>query len=104
MAEHQLPKLNTGVRFSSSALSKPPDRGGFQGGSARPAPQSVPTTCREHADRSVVMARARSFGNIRQLPSGPFQGRYWDLSKQIPAEVAFATKSDAPAWLQCQWS
>ena len=45
------------------------------------------------------MARARSFGNIRQLPSGRFQARYWHLGKQIPADTTFATKADARTWL-----
>jgi integrase len=45
------------------------------------------------------MARARAFGTIRQLPSGRFQARYRHLGKQIPAEVTFATKGDARAWL-----
>jgi hypothetical protein len=34
------------------------------------------------------MARARSFGNVRKLPSGRYQARYWDLGKQIPADPA----------------
>ena len=45
------------------------------------------------------MAKARSFGNIRQLPSGRFQARYWHLGKQIAADVTFTTKTDAGAWL-----
>jgi integrase len=45
------------------------------------------------------MARARSFGNIRKLPSGRYQARYWHLGRQIPAEDTFATKTDARAWL-----
>jgi integrase len=45
------------------------------------------------------MARARAFGTIRKLPSGRFQARYWHLGKQIPADVTFATKGDARAWL-----
>jgi hypothetical protein len=45
------------------------------------------------------MARARSFGNIRRLPSGRFQARYWHLGRQIAADVPFTTKSDARAWL-----
>jgi len=31
------------------------------------------------------MGRARAFGNIRQLPSGRFQGRYWHLGNRSPA-------------------
>lgn len=27
------------------------------------------------------MARARSFGNIRKLPSGRYQARYWRLGR-----------------------
>jgi integrase len=45
------------------------------------------------------MARARSFGNIRRLPSGRYQARYWHLGRQIPAEDTFASKTDARAWL-----
>jgi len=41
------------------------------------------------------MARARSFGSIRKLPSGKFQARYWHLGKQIAAEHTFAAKTDA---------
>lgn len=45
------------------------------------------------------MARSRPFGNIRKLPSGRYQARYWRLGKQVPADVTFATKADARAWL-----
>jgi hypothetical protein len=45
------------------------------------------------------MARARSFGNIRKLPSGRYQARYWHLGKQIPADTTFANKTDARRWL-----
>ena len=45
------------------------------------------------------MARARSFGNIRKLPSGRYQARYWHLGKQIPADTTFANKTDARSWL-----
>lgn len=45
------------------------------------------------------MARARSFGNIRKLPSGRYQARYWHLGKQIPADTTFASKTDARRWL-----
>ncbi len=45
------------------------------------------------------MARARSFGNIRKLPSGRYQARYWHLGKQIPAVTTFANKTDARRWL-----
>jgi integrase len=45
------------------------------------------------------MARARSFGNIRQLPSGRYQARYWHLGRQIPADTTFANKTDARRWL-----
>ena len=45
------------------------------------------------------MARARSFGNIRKLPSGKYQARYWHLGKQIAAEHTFAAKTDARRWL-----
>ena len=45
------------------------------------------------------MARARSFGSIRQLPSGRYQARYWHLGKQIPADTTFANKTDARRWL-----
>ena len=45
------------------------------------------------------MARARSFGNIRKLPSGRYQARYWRLGKQIAADSTFANKTDARRWL-----
>ena len=45
------------------------------------------------------MARARSFGSIRKLPSGKYQARYWHLGKQIAAEHTFAAKTDARRWL-----
>ena len=45
------------------------------------------------------MARARPFGNIRQLPSGRYQARYWHLGKQIAADTTFANKTDARRWL-----
>ncbi len=41
------------------------------------------------------MARARSFGNIRKLPSGRYQARYWHLGKQGAADTTFASKTDA---------
>ena len=45
------------------------------------------------------MARARSFGNIRKLPSGRYQARYWHLGKQVAADTTFANKTDARRWL-----
>ena len=45
------------------------------------------------------MAPTRRFGNIRKLPSGRYQARYWHLGKQVPADRTFATKADARAWL-----
>ncbi len=45
------------------------------------------------------MASTRRFGNIRKLPSGRYQARYWHLGKQVPADRMFATKADARAWL-----
>ena len=45
------------------------------------------------------MARARSFGNIRKLPSGRYQTRYRHLGKQIPADSTFANQTDARRWL-----
>ena len=45
------------------------------------------------------MASTRRFGNIRKLPSGSYQARYWHLGKQVPADRTFATKADARAWL-----
>ena len=45
------------------------------------------------------MARARSFGNIRKLPSGRYQARYWRLGKQVAADTTFASKTDARRWL-----
>ena len=51
----------------------------------------------EHEEPS--MARARSFGNIRKLPSGRYQARYWHLGKQIAADTTFANKTDARRWL-----
>jgi hypothetical protein len=41
------------------------------------------------------MARARSFGSIRKLPSGKYQARYWHLGKQIAAKHTYAVKTDA---------
>ena len=57
------------------------------------------------------MARARSFGNIRKLPSDRYQGRYWHLGKQVAADTTFANKTDVRRWLatvdadmaRCQW-
>ena len=51
----------------------------------------------EHEE--TLMARARSFGSIRQLPSGKHQARYWHLGKQIAAEHTSAAKTDARRWL-----
>ena len=45
------------------------------------------------------MGSSRPFGNIRKLPSGRYQARYWHLGKQVPADTTFATKADARAWL-----
>jgi len=45
------------------------------------------------------MARARSFGNIRRLPSGRYQTRYWHLGEQLAADTTFASKTDARHWL-----
>jgi integrase len=45
------------------------------------------------------MARARSFGSIRKLPSGKYQARYWHLGKQISADHTFVAKTDARRWL-----
>jgi len=45
------------------------------------------------------MARARSFGNIRKLPSGRYQARYWHLGKQVAADQTFPNKTDARRWL-----
>jgi hypothetical protein len=45
------------------------------------------------------MGRSRSFGNIRQLPSGRYRARDWHLGKQIPADPTFALKTDARRWL-----
>jgi hypothetical protein len=45
------------------------------------------------------MARARSVGNIRKLPSGRYQARYWHLGRQVAADTTFANKSDARRWL-----
>jgi len=39
------------------------------------------------------MARARSFGNIRKLPSGRYQARSWRLGKQVAADTT------EPPWL-----
>ena len=44
------------------------------------------------------MARARSFGNIRKLPSGRYQARYWHLGAQVAADTTFASKTDARRW------
>ena len=51
----------------------------------------------EHEE--AVMARARSFGNIRKLPSGRYQARCWRLGKQVAADTTFASKTDARRWL-----
>jgi len=45
------------------------------------------------------VARARSFDNIRELPSGRYQARYWYLGKQIAADTTFANKTEARRWL-----
>lgn len=45
------------------------------------------------------MGSSRPFGNIRKLPSGRYQARYWHLGKQVPGDTTFATKADARAWL-----
>ncbi len=45
------------------------------------------------------MDRARSFGNIRKLPSGRYQARYWHLGKQVAADTTFASQTDARRWL-----
>jgi integrase len=45
------------------------------------------------------MGSSRPFGNIRKLASGRYQARYWHLGKQVPADITFATKADARAWL-----
>jgi integrase len=45
------------------------------------------------------MAKSRTFGTIRTLPSGRLQARYWHLGKQIAAGSSFTTKADARAWL-----
>lgn len=41
----------------------------------------------------------RPFGNIRKLPSGRYQARYWHLGQQVPADTTFATKAEARTWL-----
>lgn len=45
------------------------------------------------------MGTNRPFGNIRKLPSGRYQARYWYLGKQVPADTTFTTKADARRWL-----
>ena len=45
------------------------------------------------------MARARSFGTIRRLPSDLYQARHWHLGKQVAADTTFASKADARRWL-----
>jgi len=45
------------------------------------------------------LARSRPFGTIRTLPSGRHQARYWHLGRQVAADVTFATKAEARAWL-----
>lgn len=46
------------------------------------------------------MATRRDFGSVRRLKSGRWQARYRDPSGlRIPAEVTFATRGDAAAWL-----
>lgn len=47
------------------------------------------------------MAKRRTFGSIRKLPSGRWQASYLDpISRErVPAESTFATKADANLWL-----
>ena len=46
------------------------------------------------------MTKARTFGNVRRLPSGRYQARYTDPSGVIrKAPVTFDASIDAEAWL-----
>ncbi|KAA0236031.1 MAG: site-specific integrase [Actinobacteria bacterium] len=46
------------------------------------------------------MARRRTFGSIRKLPSGQYQARYTDeTGRRFTAPGTFPTKSDASHWL-----
>ena len=77
MAEHQLPKLNTGVRFSSSALAEAQldgmirPAGRLNGSSKRLRATSVP-----HLPGYAAAMARRPWGNVRKLPSGRWQARY----------------------------
>jgi integrase len=44
-------------------------------------------------------ARRRHFGNVRRLPSGRYQARYWHAGADHAAPSTFPTKAGALAWL-----
>ena len=43
--------------------------------------------------------RRRHFGNVRKLPSGRYQARYWHDGTLHSADMMFKAKADALAWL-----
>lgn len=46
------------------------------------------------------MSRRRGFGNVRRLPSGQWQARYWlPAGGHLAAPGTFATKAEATRWL-----
>ena len=46
------------------------------------------------------MSRRRGFGNVRKLPSGRWQARYWlPGGGHLAAPGTFATKAEANRWL-----
>jgi hypothetical protein len=45
------------------------------------------------------MGTTRSFGSIRQLPSGRYQARYRHLGRRITADTTFKTKAEARVFL-----
>jgi integrase len=47
----------------------------------------------------VPTTRRRHFGNVRKLPSGRYQARYWQAGVLQKAEETFKAKADALAWL-----
>ena len=45
------------------------------------------------------MGNARSFGNIRKLPSGRYQVRYRHLGRLVPGQTTYSTKTEAKIYL-----
>jgi integrase len=48
------------------------------------------------------MTKQKGFGNIRKLPSGKYQARYWHEGQFHNGPQTYATKSEAQAWLRVQ--